>query len=255
MPVSIRDVSPDVFLAPFARAAGSSGASRVVLEYDSQSGTWAPFAWDPGYGLSQSGAPIGRISSAGGTFWVAALDGSVVGVFDPEALFGSPNLYDAKMGELVSYSADTFAVAGPFSNRAYAGGSRGIFRWGGATSGPDNWTKQTEDFPIRDFYYDGATADVWGVGDGIYRYDGTSAWALAAPGSWRSIQRIGDELWVAGDGSVARSADLSSFSTIAVSPGSQLNDVSGASPDDVWAVGNGGEVWRCVGPLCGDAAN
>jgi hypothetical protein len=254
MPASIRDVNADMHLAPYARAAGSSGNQRLVLDYDPQASTWSVFPWAASYGLSATGAPIGRISSAGATFWIAAVDGSIAGVFDPTALFGEPNLYDAKMGDLVSYSADTFAIAGPFSNRAYAGGNRGVFRWGGATSGPDNWKKQTEDFTVRDFVHDPQGVGVWAAGDGIHSYDGTSVWTSASGGSWSSIQAIAGELWVAGDGAIARSTDLATFSTIPFA-GSKLHDVSGAAPDDVWAVGPAGAVWRCKGALCGDPAS
>src|ERR1051326_4403906 len=49
MPLSIRDVNPDIFLAPYARAAGSSGASRVVLEYNPDKETWPVFDWSANY--------------------------------------------------------------------------------------------------------------------------------------------------------------------------------------------------------------
>jgi hypothetical protein len=257
VPVSIRDVNVDLFLAPYARAAGASGANRVVLEYDSASETWTQFAWSPSYTLSEAGAPLGRISSAGVSFWITATDGSIAGTYDPTALFGEPNLYDASMGDIVSYSASVYGIAGPFTTRAYAGTNRGIIRWGGATSGPDNWTKQTEDFSIADFYLDGTTFEIWAVGAGIYKYDGEelATWTSLSGGTWSSIQAVGTELWVAGGGSLARSTDRATFTTIELAPGSQLNDVSGASPNDLWAVGSGGKVWRCVGSACGEPSS
>lgn len=252
MPLSIRDIAADIYFDGSARAGGSSGALRMVLDYDATNATWTPFTWAPEYTLPQMGAPIRRISSAGGEFWMTATDGSIAAVFELNAIFDSPNLYDATMGDLVSYSAATYAIVGPFATLAYAGANRGVFRYGGATSGPDNWTKQTEDIQISDMHYDADTTGIWAVGAGILRFDGAASWEMVEPSAWTSIQAVGDELWVAGDGRVGHASDGATFTILTIAPGAVLHDVGGASVEDLWAVGAAGTILRCLGSSCGD---
>jgi hypothetical protein len=255
MPLSIRDIGADLYFESSARAAGSSGALRMVLDYHAPSNTWTPFNWTTEYTLPQTGAPLRRISSAGAEFWITATDGSIAAVFELNAIFDSPNLYDATMGDLVAYAAATYAIVGPFATLAYAGADRGVFRYGGATSGPDNWTRQTDDILISDMHYDADNAGVWAVGSGIHRFDGVASWDMVEPSAWTSIQAVGDELWVVGDGRVGHASDGSTFTILTIAPGAVLNDVGGATPEDLWAVGTAGTILRCLGPACGDPSS